>query len=194
MIQLGLSYAHLAVMNRRTKMELKTYAVAPNLNAEERALMVETAKELGIVNGAVKEEMIKGLCHAMGLHCYNQNEVERYLASGPYAGKDWGWRAVREVDRVKTLQFRDTDGEFKRRSGRILNDKVYQAAIPLAVMLTMKRFAETVPDVCFYISDTADKPTMEDPFLLVTGLGVNVFIIEKWDEPAFKAKETEKGA
>ena len=32
------------------------------------------------------------------------------------------------------------------------------------------------------------------PFLLVTGLGVNVFIIEKWDEPAFKAKETEKGA
>lgn len=61
----------------------------------------------------------------------------------------------------------------------------YAKPIPFPVLEVMARIRNTFGDrVGLFISDYAEvKP---DPFLMVTARGLPAYVIERWDEPAFR--------
>lgn len=58
----------------------------------------------------------------------------------------------------------------------------YMLAIPSPVLETIERVYDAHPAAAFFISEVKEYP---DPFLMVQLHG-NQFIIEKWDEPAYR--------
>ncbi len=161
----------------------------PQTDDAEHRVYVETATRLGVVNAAVKREMVLHLAQEMGLRLYDRRAVEAYLDSvfgrpeRTYHGS-WGWRPLRQLDADRKLRFAEFDGW---RNGNILAG-IYHGAVPLPVLLTVERLASHVPDLQFYISDKNDSPKYtEDPFLMVLSEGMDPLIIERWDEPSFRA-------
>lgn len=143
--------------------------------------------DLGINSGAVDLESFKALVPRAGLRVYDDEEVKQYL-HGKYAVPVgdlspmvlWGWRPLREADRVS--------GPLVQFNGRIQRSApTYTKPIPLPVLLTVKTVRDACPSAKFFISDEMQGERIPDPFLLVE-IGGHQFVIERWDEPAFKAK------
>ncbi len=62
----------------------------------------------------------------------------------------------------------------------------YARAIPQAVLMTVKKLKDRFKDaVQFYASDYEVRDP--DPFLMVTGPGLDYYVIERWDEPGFRS-------
>ena len=68
------------------------------------------------------------------------------------------------------------------------SDQPYRAAVPLPVLLTVEKIQKAVPEVFFYVSAPKVMAGDPDPFLMVTGRGVGVCVVERWDEPGFREK------
>lgn len=168
-------------------------AIEPSMDDAARAEYIEKAKVLGIYNGALKREMLLALLCENGLRVYPYDKVELYLdmmfgrpcgcppdALGHYREcSTWGWHPLREKD----------DGQLvsghSSANGRIQRG-VYQQAVPLPVLLTVEKIVEAVPDVYFYVSGRI-VPQTDDPFLAVSARGMSMLVIERWDEPSFRA-------
>lgn len=147
---------------------------------------IDAARRVGVINAATKRGMILRICAEMGLRVYPLGAVEKFMdAQFGHAKKGsdptWGWRPLREADRDKLISNRD-DGM----PNGCIAKRLYHGAVPLPVLLTVERIAEAVPDVHFYVTDKVNATAEEDPFLAVTAAGMNMLIVERWDEPNFK--------
>lgn len=160
-----------------------TIGDAEAIDAEYAALVAE----LGIHSGAVDLETFKALVPRAGLRVYNDEEVRQYL-HGKYnvpvgdLSREvlWGWRPLREIDR--------TPGTMIGFNGRIQRSApAYTKPIPLPVLLTVKTVRDACPSAKFFVSDEMQAERIPDPFLLVE-IAEHQFVIERWDEPAFRAK------
>lgn len=160
-----------------------TIGTAEAIDAEYAALVAE----LGIHSGAVDLETFKALVPRAGLRIYHDEEVRQYL-HGKYnvpvgdLSREvlWGWRPLREVDR--------TPGRMVGFNGKIQRSApAYTKPIPLPVLLTVKTVRDACPSAKFFVSDEMQAERIPDPFLLVE-IGGQQFVIERWDEPAFRAK------
>lgn len=164
-------------------------APAPAIDPDLHLEYVDTAKRLGVVNGALKREMLLHACREHGINVYERRAVERYLETvfGRPRGRTfhgtWGWRPLRQVDERK-VEFPDLDSWGQ--SGHILRG-LYQGAVPLPVLLTVERLSAAVPDVYFFVSDKNEQSDYTlDPFLMVCAPGMAQLIVERWDEPNFR--------
>ena len=127
---------------------------------------------------------------------YPMDKVKKYLdlkvAEMPKTRRDpwgggssarwtWNWLALREQDVVKK------SGNFSKLYGT--------KAIPVEVLMTVEKIADDLgaTRVHFYVSDfvKAARPTPKpvDPFLAVcaSSATAKLFVIERWDEPAFRS-------
>ena len=149
---------------------------------------METARKVGVLNGAMKEALVRGALAEMGLAPYRYEEVRAYLDGLFGRAKNWrhtwGWRPLREVDR-KTAEL---SPEWNT-NGHTLN-RTYQLAVPLPVLHTIERLSAAVPGLGFFVSDqiTAQDNAAGDPFLVVMAPGMPILVIEQWDEPNFTGK------
>ena len=55
------------------------------------------------------------------------------------------------------------------------------------MLLTVKAIVDAVPGAQFFVSDEMQGQRIPDPFLMVVVAG-ETFIVERWDEPAFRPK------
>lgn len=153
------------------------------IDAEYAALVAD----LGINSAAVDLERFKALVPELGLHVYDDDEVREYLHSlykvpvGDLTSTVvWGWRPLRAIDRVP--------GAPAQYNGRVQRSvEPYTKPIPYPVLLTVKAVRDACPSARFYVSDEMQGEQIPDPFLLVEIAGQQ-FVIERWDEPAFRAK------
>lgn len=143
--------------------------------------------ELGINCAAVDLERFKALVPELGLHVYARAEVQEYLHSlykVPVGDLTptvvWGWRPLREKDRSALGQVQ-YNGRVQRSA------PIYSKPIPYPVLRTVKAVRDACPSATFYVSDEMHAEAIPDPFLLVIVAGQE-FVIERWDEPAFRAK------
>jgi hypothetical protein len=161
-----------------------TIGAAEAIDPDYAALVAE----LGLNSAAVDLETFKALVPRAGLHVYHRGEVQEYLHCQykvPVGDLTplvvWGWRPLRAVDRVA--------GSFIGFNGKVQRSApVYAKPIPYPVLLTVKTVHDACPSAGFFVSDELQGERIPDPFLLVE-IADEAFVIERWDEPAFRAKK-----
>lgn len=157
---------------------------AEPIDADYAALVAD----LGLNSGPVDVERFKGWLREQGLTIYQRDEVQEYLHCkykvpvGNISSRvHWGWRPLREQDRVS--------GAADSHNGAMQPSTApYAKPIPYPVLLTIKAVRDTFPTARFYVSDEMQAERIPDPFLLVH-IGGQSFVIERWDEPSFRAKK-----
>jgi hypothetical protein len=160
-----------------------TIGAAEPIDADYAALVAE----LGVNSAAVDLERFKALVPALGLHVYDRAQVTEYLhCQYKVPPSDltpvvlWGWRPLREKDRIGASMI-----GF---NGRVQpGAPLYSKPIPYPVLLTVKAIVDACPSATFFVSDELQGERIPDPFLLVRVAGEE-FVVERWDEPAFRAK------
>lgn len=100
-----------------------------------------------------------------GICVYDNAKVERYMNSITPPDHRWYW-----------LPLSSSSSVYLR--------EIYTKPIPKAVLLTMMKIREAIPQAEFEVTDIQEMPK-GDPFLRV-GLHRQWFIIERWDEPGFR--------
>jgi hypothetical protein len=95
-------------------------------------------------------------------------------SGNPYYRASWGWHALRACD----LQRPRGIGSIAKR---------YEKPVPIPVLLTVEKIQDFLgPQVRFYVADVRET-TFVDPFLCVTAEECPIYVIERWDEPAFRS-------
>lgn len=153
------------------------------IDADYAALVAD----LGLNSAAVDLERFKALVPDLGLHVYARAEVQEYLhhlykipIGDLTPSVVWGWRPLRAIDRVP--------GNPAQYNGRVQRSvEPYSKPIPYPVLLTVKAVRDACPSATFFVSDDLRGEGIPDPFLLVI-VARQEFVIERWDEPAFRAK------
>lgn len=93
-----------------------------------------------------------------GICVYDSIKVGAYMFANTPRGKRWDWYIVRDYDKP----------------------------IPEAVLITAGKIKDAFPEAVFQVTDIRDMRD-PDPFMRVTvDNGSTWFIIERWDEPAFR--------
>lgn len=169
--------------------EPKTVAVATTeaLDEEFTALYRELATDIGIDTTPLETERFKAFVTERGLTVYNRADVDEYLhhkyrvPQGNITGEVvWGWRPLRAADRK--------DKHSDSKNGSLQRGAVpYKKAIPYPVLLTIRAILGVFSTAKFFVSDEMHAERIPDPFLLVE-IGEEQFIVERWDEPAFREK------
>ena len=158
----------------------------PKIQDEERLEYIRVCQEVGYECGDLVNEKLVAFLHEENIHIFDMDQVVPYL--NEKLGADWQWRGLRQVDvdhMGATGNWRVTGRAGGRRDVYFAN-RPYRGAVPLPVLLTIKKVQEAVPEVFFYIS--APKNNDGDPFLLVTSQWTRSFIIERWNEPNFRER------
>jgi hypothetical protein len=70
-------------------------------------------------------------------------------------------------------------------SNPVRKSNAYTRPLPQAVLMTVKKIRDKFRDALFYASDYEVRDP--DPFLMVTGPGLDYYVIERWDEPTFRS-------
>lgn len=166
----------------------------PNLVGEEFQEYARVAKEVGFTtNGAFLQQRLLRFFSENGICVCLYAKVETYLdskfgkARSSYGSTDtsertWGWRPLRPQD-IKEVSFDPgigRNGEFLTRNGS------YMREVPLPVLLTVAKISKEFPEIHFYVSDQITARDRTDPFLMVTATGVDLLVIERWNEPSFR--------
>lgn len=163
-------------------------AVAVEIPEEEQTLMdyVALAKELGITSAQVAEMELRLWLRAEAIHVYDMESVKLYMdekVRKEKPGHNWAWRGLREADHHRQIA---RANPAQNRSS-IPWPSPYPHAVPMPVLLTVKRILERFKDaVSFYVTDyQVQKP---DPFLAVQLHDSPLFVVERWDEPSFRER------
>lgn len=103
------------------------------------------------------------------IEVYTELAVYKYMTRITPGGHEWGWVPLNERARQNATRMTDH----------------YTKPIPTPVLLTMERIIDAFADAKFQVTDISriERP---DPFLRVSVDGETWFIIERWDEPAFR--------
>jgi hypothetical protein len=165
--------------------------------------------ELGLHQPGLLRDEARAFFAARGTRLYDHAKVKAYLDD--QYGKEgvvidprfvgvvgepmtrgeptWGWRPLRAKDVRPTEN--NTFGWGTPTSNDALwpTARQYSKPVPLPVLLTVKEVLAQFPGAHCYISDQIQtyehRAPVLDPFLLVTIEGER-FIIERWDEPAYR--------
>ena len=149
---------------------------------------VTVAEKIGFVNGALLSAQLRDFFAEEGISLYDYNKVSSFLAEKTKIERTktnkrylvWCWKPLRMSD-LNQLTNNVPWGE----NGGI-SSELYHGAVPYPVLLTMEKIAQRFGDqVRFYVSDYAS--VNPDPFLAVSGIGIDFFIVERWDEPNFRS-------
>lgn len=169
---------------REPKACLSHEVVPVDLRAEYERL----AAKLNVLVPDIALDEIRRFFSENGVRVYSEHRVKTYL-DAHYGAADrsmspraaWGWRPLRAADAVAG-QWQSWD-----RNGMVLlGEQAYSKAVPLPVLYTVEKIADKFPDAHFYVSDEIHREKrIEDPFLLCM-FRQNGFIVEKWDEPAYR--------
>lgn len=162
-----------------------TIGPAEPVDADYAALVAE----LGINSAAVDLEAFKALVPQLGLRIYDRAEVQEYLhclykipVGDLTPAVTWGWRPLRAIDQNLVSALVQFNGKVQRAVA------LYSKPIPYPVLLTVKAVRDACPSARFFVSDEMQGERIPDPFLLVQIAGEE-FVIERWDEPAFRGKQ-----
>lgn len=156
----------------------------PKIDGEEMEAYVKLCEEIGIdcCTDLTREKLLKCF-REENIHVYNFDQVVAYLDDK--LGSDWEWRGMRTVD-VNHLNDKWHIQETKKHRRVEFASEPYRGAIPMPVLLTVRKIQQAVPDVYFYVSSRKDQDG--DPFLMVTNRWLYTYVIERWNEPNFRER------
>lgn len=165
--------------------------------ADEFDAYLRLAEKIGAVTGAVTAAKIRRVlaCHSIPIYPYA--DVDKYLrrlAIQRYGRRGaWGWSALRQRDVYDDhpltahvgIQGYDAPGAraVYRYWGVMWQQRRYHLAVPYRVLQRVDVIAEAVPEAHFYVSDI--QAASGCPFLGVTAEGMEMLVIDQWDEPGF---------
>lgn len=90
----------------------------------------------------------------------------------------WGWMPLRSID------FDRPAGLGKAGMGW----RTYAKPVPVEVLMTVEKIVDVLGSGArFYVADIIRVKVNVDPFLGVTAHGCPLYVIERWDEPAFRS-------
>lgn len=147
---------------------------------EESDEYMKVAASIGLVSGPVVTDRLLRCLRDNNIDGYSRQGVADFLDIKLGEGK-WVWAGLRPED------CEHLPGSWYCTIGRKninFTDKPYSRKIPLPVLLTVQTILKEVPNVYFYVSQSADENA--DPFLLVTSREIGLYIVERWDEPDFR--------
>lgn len=155
----------------------------PKMAPDEMDEYVRVAAEIGVdcCTDLVREKLIRCL-REENIHRYQNDQVVNYLDD--QLGADWEWRGLRTVDVEHLSGWWMNKTEKQRRID--FSKQPYRGAVPLPVLLTVQKIQKAVPEVFFYVS--APKDNDGDPFLAVTNRWLDVYVVERWNEPNFRER------
>lgn len=154
----------------------------PELSLDEVSEYAKVASAIGLVTGPILEERLEHCLQVNSIDCYSSRGVWDFLDIKLGEGK-WVWAGLRQKDCDELPSSWHTSVHRRKVS---FSDTPYNRIIPLPVLLTVQKIATEVPEVNFYVSQSADENA--DPFLLVTTRTIGLFIVERWDEPDFRER------
>ncbi len=164
-----------------------------SLSEEDQQRYESLAKSLGIAHAKLKIKPLMQWIDEHGLMVYRVDDVRKYL-DRMLGQRRWVWRPTDVVSsqHISSGGWNSTWGLFNR---EYLYNWNGQTPIPLPVLETMNSLKTEYPQAAFFITDpmTTDEVKRqiyieEDPFLGVTIDGGPLYIIERWDEPAFRGE------
>jgi hypothetical protein len=107
-------------------------------------------------------------------------KVAALKASKPdekYYYPSWAWHPLRAADLQRPRGLTPGNSQMKR----------YEKPVPVAVLMIVERIQDALgTQVRFYVADIRERVKV-DPFLAVTAEGCPLYVIERWDEPAFRS-------
>jgi hypothetical protein len=171
------------------RVPVRSVMVLPEVETQEYARI---AQAIGWNSNAVFELKVRNFLDREGIDIYPYDKVETYLDDqfGHWSewcnyGRKWLWRPLRDVDFGLHLS-----RDLEERNGSILSHQTdsYDGAIPFPVLVTVEKLATQFPDLKFYVSDVPnqkDRP-QDDPFVGIAARGMQLLVIERWDEPSFR--------
>ncbi len=156
---------------------LKPEQVKSRYSNEELLKYSELAESLGFKPGQLLEVKFKKWLEENQIPVYSYEKVRDYLDK---KFDNWSWIPLRAKDcGLSGLEHCGKNGHW---TGGIANHITYHKAVPFSVLETVKKIETVFPDLKFFVSDQRPKG---DPFLLVTAVQVENFVVECWDEPNF---------
>lgn len=168
------------------------------ISRDELSAYGELAKKVNFAPSELLRHRLIQFFSENGIDVYPMDSVEQYLDKKfgmptmerrrgqrePGWEQKWGWHPLRAED----------DQKFGRRK---LNDEngniekgTYRKIIPVPVLETVDliaiAFKDSEPALHFFVADAVVPSNERDPFLGITWDGVQMIVIERWDEPAFR--------
>ena len=157
--------------------------------------------ELGVDDSAIRNQEFRQFLADEGIQVYDYEKVVAFLDAKVRGEAKklrieyliWMWKPVNSKYPVVGRYPQHTDSSI---SGWIVvngnlagsslpSTYIYSRPIPHPVLLTMKKIKDKFGDqVAFYVSDYEVRTP--DPFLMVTGPGLDFYCVERWDEPNFR--------
>ncbi len=169
--------------------------------------------ELGVDDSAVRNQEFRQFLHDEGITVYPYEKVTSFLdekikrerkahkvetlnwlwkpalPNTPYIAKDPNSPVAGNFSSIMSFQFDWISANITPQTSHVSGERksdIYSKAIPYAVLLSIKKLKDKFLDkVNFYVSDYEVRDP--DPFLLVTGPGLDYYVIERWDEPSFRS-------
>lgn len=157
----------------------KASPASPSLSDPEWEEYSRVAEAIGLSSFATTNEKMRRVLRDENIPVYPLIDVISFLDKK--LGDKWEWRGLRDVD-AKHLGgwFIHATDDHRRVN---FSKEQYTQRVPLPVLFTVQKIAALVPEAYFYVSATED----DDPFLLVTAQQMGSFVVERWDEPAFRS-------
>lgn len=143
-------------------------------------------KELGITDGKTPEIELKLFLESEGIRVYSTQSVFDYLTQSAVNSKTvWKLYPVRPKDlshcNGKPGRVWAECREWPSGHGQV-PDRCYRNAIPLPVLLTMKKLVDEFGDDVYFLVAGVDL----DPFLGVVLKGSSLIFVERWDAPGYR--------
>jgi hypothetical protein len=161
------------------------HKLAGAMEAEFMEQYIALADSIGFTPTASSLEKLKMVLSGEGIEVYNYTAVSKYLDSkhpceerSDFGG--WSWVPLRGDDMNKNFM----GSNWQNRA--IDNTRVYQEAVPLPVLMTVKKILDRVPEAVFFVSSQRRQRPHGDPFLMVAVPGSQGYVVERWDEPGFR--------
>ncbi len=152
----------------------------PKSEAEE---YLAIAKAVGLDDdlGYLLDIRLREVLVEENIHVYDYDKVAAFLDAK--IGNKWKWLPLRQLD---SEEFPGGNwGHEVAGTRRVYGNQRYNRAIPLPVLLTVKKIAERIPEARFYVSGV-DRDA--DPFLCVTTKLLHTYVVERWDEPDYRER------
>ncbi len=150
----------------------------------------QVANSIGFSNGSLLEWRLKNFLTNEGIQVYDYKKVSNYMDAQIQELNraineqnnmfHWEWTALRKKDAKVYLQ---NNGHLysSEYSGR-----TYEKPVPYPVLLTVQKIEKEFGEqVYFFVTDIRKVP-LGDPFLAIVISGIEVMVIERWDEPSFR--------
>lgn len=154
------------------------------LVGNELAEYSHLADSIGWAPGCILDQKVKIFLAENNICVYPLAKVRDYLDKqfGVHNyHATWCWCPLRKDDRDANLH----NQHESHRNGHIVDNRRYHGQVPMPVLVTVEKIHHAFPDVHFYVSDAMQRED-GDPFLAITAVGMEMLVVERWNEPSFR--------